>query len=154
MSPDLLKRRRVPMRAHPFLHLVMLFSLLSMAACGSDGTADDDGDAKVHDPDASPGGPCMSRTCQMLSKPGAPACGVLDDGCGGTLDCDADGQGSICSDPFGVLKCAADTDGVKRCLHTNADACTPLTKDVACDGACGEVSDGCEGTIQCGGCDG
>lgn len=142
------------MRTRALLHLFMALSLVVAAGCGSTGE-EKNPDAQLGDPDGGDGGDggsCTPRTCQMLSKPGAPACGVLDDGCGGTLDCDANGEGHACSDPFGVLKCAMDLDGVKRCLHTNSDTCTPLSKAEVCDGACGEVSDGCSGTIQCGGC--
>lgn len=67
-------------------------------------------------------------------------CGLIGNGCGGTIDCDAEtggcSPGEFCG--FG---------GPGRCgpLPT----CTPLDPAVACAGKCGLVSDGCSGTIDC-----
>src|SRR5690554_2947533 len=71
---------------------------------------------------------------------------LIDDGCGGTLDC-GECQGTTRS-------CVRGEDGVGRCLHRGeVEGCEPKTADEACGaGVCGHVSDGCASTINCGGC--
>lgn len=45
---------------------------------------------------------CVPRTCEELGA----ACGALDDGCGGTLECGTCGEGTACVD--GACSCAVD----------------------------------------------
>jgi hypothetical protein len=75
-------------------------------------------------------------------------CGVVGNGCGGLIDCDEETggceEGSLCG-LGGAQKCGA------------IDACAPLTKADACDGVCGQVSNGCgvevnDGLINCPAC--
>lgn len=143
---------------HFIRHSLCLFLALSAAvafvACGSESTpkyaepidrdASDGGGDGSNDPDGGSG--CRPLTCAELSRLGAPACDLNDDGCGGTIDC------STCE---GITRvCVRDDYGIGRCLHRGeVDGCQPRSREEACGaGTCGHVSDGCAGTIDCGGC--
>lgn len=82
------------------------------------------------------GGSCLPRTC---AEAGA-NCGLVDDGCGGTLSCGFCGGGSTCGGG-GV----PNTCGGSACV---ADTC------VSAGAVCGTVSDGCGGSLRCGYCAG
>jgi hypothetical protein len=80
----------------------------------------------------------QSQACAMAMPP--KNCGLVADGCGGTVNC------GTCTQP--------DTCGgggaPNVCGHP---MCTPKTLQQACSGlSCGWVSDGCGGAINCGTC--
>jgi hypothetical protein len=78
--------------------------------------------AEVLDP-----GPCLPSTCADVGA----ACGVVADGCGGTLACGDCGAGQACS-------------AQHVCVCAPSGACGVRV--------CGVVQDGCGGTIPCGSC--
>jgi hypothetical protein len=129
---------------------LLLLSLLALGACSSS-TGDPKDDGGIEDGEVPPDGTvCVPRTCTSLASDSRVACGENSDGCGGTITCTDEGGESPCR---GFMVCAPDEDGVNRCLHPGEVGCTPLTESQACSGVeCGYVSDGCEGTIHCGGC--
>ena len=109
--------------------------------CGDDATGPHDTGGSSHGagtagaPEAGAGGeggetgvgPCVPRTCQASGI----VCGVLDDGCGQRIDCDAG--------------CAsAGTDGGGECTPTT---CRAEHKD------CGRIPDGCGAELECGTCE-
>jgi hypothetical protein len=69
-------------------------------------------------------------------------CGVVGDGCGGTLDCNSSPM-TAC--PSGQTCGGGGTPG--QCGGGNT--CTPLDPAVVCDGKCGTQSNGCGGAITC-----
>jgi hypothetical protein len=80
---------------------------------------------------------CERVTCASLAK----SCGVMADGCGGTLDCGSCADGAAC----GVVSANVCT--------VLAELCVPATAAVACAGKeCGVEGDGCGGTVSCGSC--
>jgi hypothetical protein len=72
--------------------------------------------------------PCLPARCP------AGACGTLDDGCGGTLDCGGCSAGQSCLDNVCLVECQP-----RSCAGAGAQ--------------CGLISDGCGGQIDCGICD-
>jgi hypothetical protein len=79
----------------------------------------------------------VPQSCAAQSK----SCGVIADGCGGTLDCGSCADGASC----GIV-----TANVCTSL---SELCVPATQAVACAGkSCGVEGDGCGGTHDCGGC--
>jgi hypothetical protein len=65
-------------------------------------------------------------------------CGVIGNGCGGTIDCGGCPTGELCgNDPARPQQCAP------------YDACEPIAPEVACAGKCGVVGDGCGSTYNC-----
>lgn len=136
-----------------WIRLSLLFSVIFLfAACDDSQTGGDEPDARIpsdaSEPDAAdstdPG--CRPLTCAALATGGAAVCHTNDDGCGGTLDC-GECQGTTRS-------CVRGEDGVGRCLHRGEfEGCEPKTADEVCGaGVCGHISDGCAGTVHCGGC--
>jgi alpha-tubulin suppressor-like RCC1 family protein len=130
-------------------------------------------DSADADGDASPDG------CKPIACPST-ACGVIDNGCGGTLSCpgcvspktcDATTHTCTCS-PLaacpptaecgtvpdgcgGTVTCAACTGGKTCNTATNKceTVCTPIATCPV--GKCGSIDNGCgTGTIDCGGCTG
>jgi hypothetical protein len=90
------------------------------------------------------GGPdCARRTC--TDPGGATFCGEIGDGCGGTLDCPdvcaTNNPGWVCDTARSV--CVGGPDCV-RTLCTTAEG----------GRYCGDIGDGCGGTLQCGTCPG
>ena len=85
-----------------------------------------------------PGKKCKPATCQ----PGQ--CGLVDDGCGGTLDC------GVCCTPATCQpgQCGLVPDDCGGTMDCN-DCCFPATCEV---GQCGFFSDGCGGTLECSDC--
>ncbi|HTV22381.1 MAG TPA: hypothetical protein VMG12_27020, partial [Polyangiaceae bacterium] len=80
---------------------------------------------------------CERLTCERLDQP----CGVMPDGCGGTIDCGVCADGAAC----GVVKPSTCT--------VLSDLCVPATAAEACAGKqCGVEGDGCGGTLDCGSC--
>jgi len=83
---------------------------------------------------------CVPESCEsaLIRKPSG-YCGAVEDGCGGIIaDC-----GATCT---GVDVCGG--GGVPNvCGH--GTQCVPHAD---CTGRCGPVSDGCTGTVDCGGC--
>ena len=113
------------------------------------GAPDDAGDAGVHDggpdaadagdhdagnADAGDGGAAEAGSDGGTPVSTIPVCGVLPDGCGGTLNC------GTCS-------------GVSQQCVNNVCQCVP-TSCAAQNAACGQVPDGCGGTYDCGACTG
>ncbi len=88
---------------------------------------------------ASPGGGCGLVTCQSASA----TCGLIGDGCGGTIDCGSCTSPATCGGGGVQFQCGG------------SSGCTPITAAQACSalGAnCGEASDGCGSTVSCGSC--
>lgn len=84
---------------------------------------------------------CGLVTCASLNA----NCGLIGDGCGGTVDCGSCAAPQTCGGGGTQFQCGGN------------QACVPLTQTVACSALsanCGEVSDGCGGTITCGTCSG
>ena len=115
---------------------------------GCDGGPCDEPDAGAGDCDAGVctscacatcGGDCTPTTCAELGY----ECGKADDGCGGELDCGA------CTEPE---TCGG--GGTTGACGLPGDDCVPETCDDDEDGErCGEVDDGCGGTVDCGACE-
>ena len=80
---------------------------------------------------------CDPQSCVRLGKD----CGVVADGCGGTLDCGQCAEDALC----GVVNANVCTPLI--------ELCTPAPREAVCDGkACGIEGDGCGGSIDCGSC--
>jgi hypothetical protein len=82
--------------------------------------------------------PTSGQQCSKLSCTALDAdCGVIGDGCGGTVQCGACPNGQVCglNTPF---KCAT------------PPACVPSRACQSQD--CGAIGDGCGGLLDCGGC--
>jgi hypothetical protein len=78
---------------------------------------------------------CTAATCESLSSErGAKVCGMVADGCGGTLSC---GDGCTGTDTCGGGPAA------------NQCGCSP-NPDPCGSKSCGSASDGCGHTVQCG----
>ncbi|WP_147450335.1 hypothetical protein [Corallococcus carmarthensis] len=71
---------------------------------------------------------CTPTTCAAQGK----TCGVISDGCGGSLSCGTCGAGQTC--------------------NNNVCTCQPTTC-AAAGKTCGVISDGCGGSLSCGICD-
>jgi hypothetical protein len=86
---------------------------------------------------------CQPETCASLGF----NCGNPPDGCGGVAR-NAQGQPG-CGDCNGQPQnCGLGGPGI-----CGTSSCTPLTQGQACPGGtCGQVSDGCGGAVDCGGC--
>ena len=88
---------------------------------------------------------CQPVTCEsaLRDKP-AGYCGAVPDGCGGLItNCAATCAGSDTCGGGGI----ADVCG-------HGATCKPTKTTADCTGLCGQISDGCGGTIDCGGCTG
>ena len=90
------------------------------------------------------GGPdCKKLVCD--GGPNARYCGKVGDGCGGTAEC-----GDTCSAFKAGWVCDA-----SRGLCTGGPACVRIACTVAGGGQyCGDIGDGCGGTLHCGDCPG
>jgi hypothetical protein len=89
---------------------------------------------------------CGRPTCEPLTCANYPAdsCGPVSDGCGGVLT----GCGETCQLPE---TCGG--GGVAGRCGSSPTTCVPIPPSTACaGGVCGPVSNGCGGTVQCGGC--
>ena len=88
---------------------------------------------------------CVPQTCVGLGV----ECGLAGDGCGGTLTCGTCAVGKQCGSTANPSKCVAAVptgpDGGACVLKTCADY-------LAAGKDCGSQSDGCGGTVNCGGC--
>jgi hypothetical protein len=107
--------------------------------------------------DCSTGKQCMfassGNTCQDVPPPScvkvdfalacSTTCGIVSDGCGGTLDCESSPM-TAC--PVGTT--CSGSNGQAQCTSTMV-SCTPKAAAVACDGKCGAQSDGCGNAITC-----
>ncbi|HEY0707157.1 MAG TPA: hypothetical protein VGG33_10180, partial [Polyangia bacterium] len=82
---------------------------------------------------------CVPLTC---TPAGGKFCGVIGDGCGKTIDCGACDPGTTCG--------GAGTPGV--CDKAPPPNCDPLVCQQPGGKYCGLVGDGCNKTIDCGGC--
>ena len=90
---------------------------------------------------------CIPRECVYQAYAGGvKECGVLDDGCGGTINCNYQAYA-------GGLECPTDLECVDNQCE---EQCVPKTKDdcIRQDYAggiyqCGEIDDGCGGTVNC-----
>lgn len=93
---------------------------------------------------------------------GSDQCGVVSNGCGGTMDCEGCPSGQVCDDNLCRVQCVKTTceeqgiacstiaDGCGGVLECECNACTPQ-EDCPPD-ACGYVPDGCADVIFCGDC--
>src|SRR5262249_51449967 len=73
-------------------------------------------------------------------------CGVVGDGCGGSIDCGGCTGGQTCGGAGTANVCGAPRD---------SGACMNPTRCTTANGSyCGVVGDGCGGTIDCGNCAG
>ncbi|MET0287672.1 MAG: hypothetical protein ABW352_24505, partial [Polyangiales bacterium] len=107
--------------------------------------------------DCSTGKQCMfassGNTCQDVPPPQctklgiaeacANTCGVVGDGCGGTLNCQSSPM-TAC--PTGQT-CGG--GGVSGQCGGGGQACVPMLPSMVCDGKCGTQSDGCGNAITC-----
>jgi len=94
----------------------------------------------VPDPNAarSPSAPaCVPDTCQSLGR----ECGGVSNGCGGSLSCGSCQSGYSCTAG----------DCIKDPVSKPPSSCVPDTCQ-SLDRQCGTVSNGCGGTLNCGGC--
>jgi hypothetical protein len=125
-------------------------AILLAAGCGGGGGGGGPAAAGTPDPGApatpgapgapAPGGPasvCVPTTCAALGK----SCGVVDDGCGGSLLCGSCPSGQVCG-----------AGGANVCGAPPA-TCTPTTC-AAAGATCGPIPDGCGGSLACGTCAG
>jgi hypothetical protein len=83
---------------------------------------------------------CAARI-ESCAEVGA-TCGIIGNGCGGTINCDAESGG--CEDGF---LCGNDPEQPFTCAAY--DACEPIDAETACQGTCGVVGDGCGGSYTC-----
>jgi hypothetical protein len=80
---------------------------------------------------------CDPQSCERRGKD----CGIVADGCGGTLDCGQCADGAAC----GVVTANVCT--------TLSELCVPAKAEAVCAGKpCGVEGDGCGGTVTCGSC--
>lgn len=101
------------------------------------------------------GGPqqCGTFACEPLEPVDAcdGACGIVSNGCGvevdgGIIDCSL-----VNPCPDGT---ACGASGVPNECGDGADVCMPLTRADACENReCGAVTNGCDGSFNCGNCD-
>ncbi len=145
---------------------VLAMSGLSGCAEGSNGTPDTGAvDTGPWDSgnDEDTNEPCRPRNCDGM-------CGVIDDSCGGELECTCDapetcggaGVEGVCGCPAATCEedsCGTVPDGcglllscgscpVGTCID-NVCVCEPAT---CRPDQCGTLDDGCGGMIECGGC--
>jgi hypothetical protein len=87
-------------------------------------------------------GTCEAPACEPATAEFActGTCGTVSDGCGGSIDCAAEGYGC----PDGTTCGGGGTPGV-----CGAGTCDPIAAGVACAGKCGIVGDGCGGAYDC-----
>ncbi len=112
----------------------LLSIVFILAACGAIQESEVNGDNGVNDEngdngDNGNGEDCIEETCESLEV----ECGVHDDGCGGTIDCD---------------ECASGYECVKG-------QCVEVCEEETCETLgvpCGVHDDGCGGTVDCGPC--
>jgi len=130
-----------------------------------DGRGDGDGDGDGHHGPVS----CTPVTCEARGY----VCGRVDDGCGGSLSCGACKDGKYCApdshqcvEPMDLCmtrECGAAIDACddpvvcgsacaagEVCKGGLCAACVP--RDCAGENLCGDVSDGCGGTLHCAAC--
>ena len=80
----------------------------------------------------------QNQACAMATPP--KNCGLVADGCGGTINCGTCTQPDTCGGGGAPNVCGR-------------PMCTPKTLQQACSGlSCGWVSDGCGGAVNCGTC--
>ncbi|MFN7698633.1 MAG: hypothetical protein ACK5U8_12100 [Deltaproteobacteria bacterium] len=101
----------------------LLLSAFALFGCSAEGRPIAGGDA----------GPCRPRSCLASGA----ECGVLSDGCGGTLDCGGCGNAERCGTGSDANRCVA--------------LCTPRTC-AELGATCGPQGDGCGGSLDCGRC--
>jgi len=89
-------------------------------------------------------GGCAPATCESLGS----ECGEPSDGCNGTLNCGVCGGGQTCSSGVCV---DAPVGAPPPAPAPLPPACTPATCQ-SLGNQCGAASDGCGGTLSCGGC--
>ena len=82
---------------------------------------------------------CEPDTCDSLYR----ECGVVSDGCGATLSCGSCGSGESCTSWGSCVAVAAPNPAPPTCTPST---CQSLGRE------CGSASDGCGGTLNCGGC--
>lgn len=85
-----------------------------------------------------------SGLCDVVSclQAGFRYCGLVGDGCGGTLDCgECPGPSMICGG-----------GGIRGVCAAREPACQPLTCTNATARYCGVIGDGCGGSLDCGLC--
>jgi hypothetical protein len=100
---------------------------------GADAQPARDARTPVVPPGSGDGGTCTKVTC---TPTGGQYCGLIGNGCGGTVDCAACPAGQTCE--AGLCVRGAD--------------CTPLSCQPANGRYCGKVGDGCGRSLDCGSC--
>lgn len=141
-------------------HGIALAALLPIFACNAlldNAPAEVGQGARTSTPDG-----CVPRQCA------ADSCGVLDDGCGGTLSCSC-GEGSVCNGTRCV--CATTACNDDQCNRIERSCGKPLECGSSCarasyecvgnacvcqrgecEARCGTQPDGCDGELACPGC--
>jgi hypothetical protein len=82
-------------------------------------------------------------------------CGVIPDGCGGTLDCGACPPIVSCVPTTCAAQgvaCSTIADGCGGVIECDCNVCHPIDQTAACAGKCGYQSDGCSNVYFCGNC--
>lgn len=94
-------------------------------------------------------GQCVEPSCtpNVIEVACAGTCGIVDDGCGSQLDCEANATTQC---PVGETCGGGGVPG--ECGATVG--CTPTTEAAACAGKCGVVPDGCGDAYTCTGSNG
>ncbi|NRA33855.1 MAG: hypothetical protein HRU17_10970 [Polyangiaceae bacterium] len=80
--------------------------------------------------------PAKINSCAEVAKD----CGIISNGCGGTIDCDAESGGCGNAEICGTITPS---------VCDIPPACEPLSAAAACAGTCGIVTNGCSSTIDC-----
>jgi len=118
-----------------------------MFACGghNNGNTGDDGgtgtsDAPSGGADANTGSGCGLQTCASAGA----QCGMISDGCSGTIDCGSCGSGETCGGGGVHFQCGSGGGG-----GSGSGTCMPRTC-MSAGADCGIISDGCGSAIACG----
>lgn len=121
------------------------------------------------------GGRCEPQSCQVAGA----QCGLVEDGCGGTVECGACGGTAVCGAVTanqcctpkacqagvdchladdgcgGTVECGECTDPTHTCGGSgtaNVCGCAPRNDCGAVGFVCGDLPDSCGGTVSCGMC--
>ena len=88
-------------------------------------------------------GACKTTVCDQ--RPAGQYCGIVGDGCGGTIDCGACADWFICGGGGVPHLCGIPLD---------SGTCAPFTCSEASVRRCGVIGDGCGNALDCGSCEG
>jgi hypothetical protein len=90
------------------------------------------------------------QSCTLCGGEGKPCCSVVGALCASANDTCWSGVCVACGAPS--EPCCAEEQCPRGGRCVSNICCAPLSTAQACNGTCGTVSDGCGGTITCGGC--